>query len=137
MFQPGWAVESIAKRRYMPIYKEVIKHRLRISAGGCFSPWLQCSILTYVSPLHSNTDAPEPRREGCKVLPDDFAKVQINLSSPSTTDYVLWADPAAPHTSLPQGTYLCRATPGQQIPALSLLCPQELLQFLAEQYCLL
>lgn len=137
MFQPGWAVRSTAKKRYTPVYKEVIKERLRISAGGYFSLWLQCSVLTHIPPRHSNTDAPEPLREGCKVLPDDLPKVQINLWSPSITDYLLWAGPAATPTSLPREKYLCRAPPGQQIPALSLLSPQELLHFLAEQSFLL
>lgn len=69
------AVQSTAKKRYMLIYREVIKEWLHISAGGYFSPWLQCSILTYIPAQHSNTDAPEPLREGFKVLPDDFPKV--------------------------------------------------------------
>ena len=99
MSQPDWAVQSTATKRYMPIYKKVIKEWLLISAGGYFSPWLQCSVLTYIPPQHSNTDTPEPLREGCKVLPDDFPKVQINLCSLSITDYILWADPAATPTS--------------------------------------
>jgi len=88
VFQPGWAVQSTAKKSFMPIGM-VIKEQLRISARGYFSPWLQCSVLTYIPPQLSNTDAPEPLREGCKVLPGDFPKVQINLSSPSTTVYIL------------------------------------------------
>lgn len=91
MFQLGWAVQSTVKKRYMPIYKEVIKERLHISAGGYFSPRLQRSILTYVPPQHSNTDAPEPLREGCKVLPDDFPRVQILFSQYYCLCFVGWS----------------------------------------------
>lgn len=135
MLQSGWAAQSTAKNRYMLVCKEVIKERLQISAGGYFSLWVQWNYLTYISPQHSNTNAPESLREGCKVLPDDFPKGQVNHCFPSITDYILQADLAATPTSVYRRGMCANAMPGQQIPALSLLSLQELLHFLAEQYC--
>lgn len=105
VLQPGWAVQSTAKKRHMPVYKEVIKERLHISGGEYFSPWAQCSFLTYIPPQHSNADS---LREGCKVLPDDFPKGQVNHCFPSITGYILWADPAATPTSVPKDRYVCQ-----------------------------
>lgn len=75
------------RKRCMPIYRQVTKMQLPISAGGYFSPSLQCNALTHTPPQHNHTDTPEPLREGCKVLPDDFPKVQINLCTPSITKF--------------------------------------------------
>lgn len=134
MFQQGWSVQSTAKKRYMPIYKDVIKEKLCILDEGYFPPMteVQCSNI-HPSSAQQHTDAPELLREGCMGLPDDFPKVRINNGFPSINDYGLWADPASTPSSLPHEKHLCHAMLGQQIPALS-LSPQELLHF---QYCLL
>lgn len=86
MFQPGWAVQSTSKKKahaYLQTgYKDVVTHL----SWRILLP-VQCNALTHTPPQHNHTDTPEPLREGRKVLPDDFPKVQINLCTLSITKF--------------------------------------------------
>lgn len=130
-----WAVQSTTNTRYTFVYKEDIEERLQISDGGYFSLWGQCNLLTYIPPQHSNTNALESLREGCKVLPYDFSKGQVNRCFPSTIDYILQADPAFTPTSVAQERYVCQCHARAADTSSFSTKLKKTLHFLAKRYC--